>query len=162
MPSDQEIEQRFWKELKASPFLMLGLDGARDGHTQPMTAQLKDDDGSGPIFFFTTRDNGLVSALGDSHRAIATYTAKGHDLFASIHGALHLDEDRATIDALWNSHVEAWYEGGRNDPKLALLRLDTERAELWLGGSGIGAAISRLFGKDPKADYQDNMAKVSL
>lgn len=160
MPSDAEIEQRFWKELKASPFVMLGLDGARDGKTQPMTAQTEGDEG--PLWFFTTKTNSLVEALGQSHRAILTYTAKGHDLFASVHGDLALDTDRANVDRLWNPHVEAWFEGGKDDPKLALLRLDAERAQIWLGGSSIGAAISRLFGKDPKETYADNVAEVAL
>ena len=160
MPDDAQIEARFWKDLKASPFVMLGLDGARDGHTQPMTAQFEGE--SGPLWFFTTKDNGLVAALSQSHRAIATYTGKGHDLFASINGTLSVDTDRANVDRLWNSHVEAWFEGGKSDPKLTLLRLDTEKAELWLGGSSIGAAITRLFGKDPKESYKDNQATVAL
>ena len=160
MADDAAIEARFWKDLKASPFVMLGLDGARDGYTQPMTAQFEGE--SGPLYFFTTKDNSLVDALLESQRAIATYTGKGHDLFASVHGTLSLDNDRATIDRLWNSHVEAWFEGGKDDPKLALLRLDTESAKLWLGGSSIGAAITRLFGKDPKETYKDNIAEVTL
>ena len=160
MSSDAEIEAKFWKDLSASPFVMLGLDGARDGHTQPMAAKSEGD--QGPLWFFTTKDNGLVAALGQSHRAIATYTGKGHDVFASIHGTLSMDADRANVDRLWDSHSEAWYEGGKTDPKLALLRLDTETAEIWLGGSSIGAAISKLFGKDPKADYKDKVAEVQL
>lgn len=160
MPSDAEIETSFWKELKSSPFVMLGLAGARDGHTQPMTAQFEDD--HGPIWFFTSKDNSLVAAMNQSHRAIATFASKGHDMFTSIHGDLVPDNDSATIDRLWNPHVAAWFEGGRDDPKLQLLRLDTERAELWKGGSSIGAAVLRLLGRDPKTDYKDNIAKVSL
>jgi general stress protein 26 len=162
-PSDADIEARFWKELRSAPFLMLGLVDARDGHTQPMTAQTDGDEQSGPLYFFTSRDNGLVEALKQSsQRAIATYTAKGHDLFASIHGGLAIETDNALIDRLWNPHVEAWFEGGRNDPRLTLLRLQAEKAEIWLGGSSIGAAITRLFGRDPKADYKDKVAEVNL
>ena len=160
MADDAEIEAKFWKELKSAPFIMLGLDGARDGYTQPMTAQFEGD--QGPLWFFTTKDNGLVQALGQSHRAIATYVSKGHDLFATIHGELAVDNDRATIDRLWNPHVEAWFEGGKNDPKLTLLRLNTENAKLWLGGSSIGAAITRLFGRDPKQVYEGKTAEVTL
>jgi general stress protein 26 len=161
MADDAEIEARFWKDLKAAPFVMLGLVDARDGHTQPMTAQFEDE--SGPFYFFLNKDNGLIAAMeGAPHRAIATYTAKGHDLFASIHGQLSIATDQATIDRLWNPHVEAWFEGGRDDPKIALLRLDTEKAELWKSGSSIGAAITRLFGRDPKQDYKDNIAEVTL
>lgn len=161
MADDAAIEARFWKDLKASPFVMLGLQGVRDGHTQPMTAQFEGE--SGPIYFFTAKDNGLTVALqGSSQRAIATYVGKGNDLFASIHGTLSEDKNDATIDRLWNTHVAAWFEGGRTDPKVTLLRLDTEKAELWLGGSSIGAAITRLFGKDPKETYKDNIAEVTL
>ncbi|WP_419827244.1 pyridoxamine 5'-phosphate oxidase family protein [Sphingomonas sp.] len=160
MADDSEIEAKFWKALKASPFMMLGLDGARDGHTQPMTAQTEGD--HGPVWFFATKDNSLTKALSESHRAIATFTSKGHDVFASVHGALTVDSDQTTIDRLWNPHVAAWYEGGKTDPNLALLRLDTEKAEIWLGGSSIGAAITRLFGKDPKDTYKDKIAEVTL
>jgi general stress protein 26 len=161
MPTDAEIEARFWKDLKSAPFVMLGLVDARDGHTQPMTAQFEGE--SGPLYFFLTKDNGLITAMeGSSARAIATYTAKGHDLFASIHGTLSVTTDQATIDRLWNPQVEAWFEGGRNDPKLTLLKLDTDRAELWKSGNSIGAAFTRLLGRDPKQDYKDNIAEVAL
>lgn len=160
MADDAELEALFWKELKASPFVMLGLDGARDGHTQPMTAQLEDE--TNVLWFFATKQNGLTTALTQSHRAIATFTGKGHDLFASIHGTLTEDTSAAMIDKLWNSHVAAWYEGGKTDPKIALLRLDPEKATIWKGGSTIGAAITRLLGRDPKNEYKDNMATVTL
>ncbi len=160
MPSDAEIEAKFWKELKSSPFVMLGLNGSEEALGQPMTAQFEGE--AGPIWFFTTKDNTLVEALSESHQAIANYVSKGHDLFAAVHGTLSVDNDRATVDRLWNPHVEAWFEGGKNDPKLALLRLDTTSAQLWLGGSSIGAAIMRMFGRDPKVDYKDNMAEVTL
>ena len=161
MASEQEIEAWFWKDLKAAPFVMLGLQGDRDGHTQPMTAQFEED--GGPLFFFTAKDNGLVQGLEKtSQRAIASYVAKGHDLFASIHGSLSEVTDNAVIDRLWNPHVEAWFEGGRNDPRLCLLKLDTEKAQLWLGGSSIGAMITRLLGRDPKQSYEGKTAEVAL
>lgn len=160
MPSDAEIEAKFWKELKASPFMMLGLNGSHEAHGQPMTAQFEGE--HGPIWFFATKTNTLVEALSESHEAIATYASKGHDVFAAVTGRLSVDNDPTTVDRLWNPHVEAWYEGGKSDPKLALLRLDTASAQLWLGGTSIGAAILRLLGHDPKADYKDNMAEVNL
>jgi hypothetical protein len=34
------------------------------------------------------------------------------------------------IERLWNRFVATWYEGGNDDPKLALLRLDADREEI--------------------------------
>jgi general stress protein 26 len=157
MADEAELEARLWKELRSEMTVMLGLDGARDGHTQPMTA-IFDDSTDNTLWFFTTKDNTLVQ----SHRAIASFTAKGHDLFATIHGAISEDTDPSVVERLWNPHVAAWYEGGKSDPRLCLIRLDPEKATIWKNGSSIGAAITRLLGKDPKDSYKDNMATVSL
>ena len=105
----QELEARFWKALKSDMTMMIGLDGIEDGHARPMTAQLEGN--RGPIWFFTAKDNGIVQKLGENDRAIATFASKGHDLFATVHGRLSLDNDRAIIDKLWNRWIAAWYEG---------------------------------------------------
>jgi len=160
MATPREIEQKFWKALKSDRTLMLGLDGVEDGHARPMTAQSEDD--SSPIWFFTARDSELVKHLGEGHRAIAAFAAKDHELFASIKGNLVLDTDPAVIDRLWNPFVAAWYEGGKQDPKLALLRLDAEHAEVWLNGSSLVAGVRMLLGRDPKQDYKDKVATVDL
>lgn len=160
MPTPQELEAKFWKALKSDMTVMLGLDGLEGGHTRPMTAQI--DGEKGPIWFFTSTDNALVQALSGRSRAIVTFASKGHDLFASVRGSLSLDNDRAVIDRLWNRYVAAWYEGGKDDPKLALLRLDGESAEIWEDGSSLVAGLKMLLGVDPKEDYQDKVAEVPL
>ncbi|RPI45182.1 MAG: general stress protein [Hyphomicrobiaceae bacterium] len=160
MPTPHELEAKFWKALKSDMTMMLGLDGVEDGHARPMTAQVEAD--HGPIWFFTARDNALVQNLANGDRAIATFTSKGHDLFATIHGSVRLDNDRAVIDRLWNRYIAAWYQGGKDDPQLALLRLDPERAEIWLDASSLVAGIKMLLGADPKADYKGRVAELRL
>ncbi len=160
MPTPQELEAKFWKALKSDMTMMIGLDGIEDGHARPMTAQFESE--RGPIWFFTAKDNAIVQRIGRGNRAIATFTSKDHDLFATLHGKLSVDTDRAAIDRLWNRFVAAWYEHGKGDPKLALLRLDAERAEIWLDASSMIAGIKMLLGAgDPKED-KDNVAKVRL
>lgn len=160
MTSPQELESRFWKALRSDRTMMLGLDGVEDGHARPMSAQVEDD--RSPIWFFTSNDNGLVSALARGNRALATFTSKDHDLFATLHGSLSIDNDRAAIDRLWNRYVAAWYEGGKDDPKLTLLRLDAERAEVWLDASSVLAGVKLLLGVDPKQAYRGKVGEVRL
>jgi general stress protein 26 len=162
MPDPREIEEKFWKALKSEMTAMLGLVGAEDGHAQPMTAQLGDRDGRGPIWFFTAKDNDLVQAMGGGSRAMLQFVAKGHDIFASLQGELVPDNDPATIDRLWNRFVAAWFEGGRDDPKLQLIRFDPESAQFWLNGNSLVAGIKMLIGVDPKKDYEDHVAEVEM
>jgi general stress protein 26 len=140
--------------------LMLGLDGVDEGHAQPMTAQL--DGESRSIYFFTSKDTDLAAALQGSHAAFGHFASKHHDLFAAIHGELVIDNDRATIDRLWNRFVAAWYEGGKEDPKLLLLRLDADRAQVWLNESSLLAGVKIMLGRDPKQDYKDKVAEIRL
>lgn len=160
MPTPADLEAKFWKDLKSDMTMMIGLDGSNI-IPRPMTAQLEGDR-NGPIWFFTAKDTELVLGLPGGDQATATFVSKGHGLFATVQGKLRIDNDRAVIDRLWNRFVEAWFEGGKDDPKLTLLRFDAEQAEIWLDGSSLAAGIKMLLGFDPKQEYKDNVAKVDL
>ena len=159
MTDDAKIEARFWKALASERVVMLGVDGVEDGFARPMIVQI--DQERSPLWFFTSSENHIVEALAQGRRAIATFAAKG-ELYASMQGSLSLSHDRATIDKLWNPQVAAWYENGKDDPKLRLLRFDAERAEIWLDGSSFVAGIKSLLGVDPKIDSKDEQASVAL
>jgi general stress protein 26 len=162
MPSDAEIETKFWKAIKSDMTVMLGLACVEECHAQPMTAQFEDATQHGPIWFFTAKDNHLLQALGGGHRSTAHFASKGHDLFATIHGTLVPDNNREMVDRLWNKWVAAWFPGGKEDPKLQLLRFDPDSAQIWLNENSLFAGIKMLLGADPKADYQDKVARVTL
>lgn len=77
-----ELRKLFWEALDDSPFVMLGLVGVEDSRTRPMTAQVDrphdgDKDNGGPIYFFASKSEHLVEAMGQSHRAVAAYAPRG-------------------------------------------------------------------------------------
>lgn len=166
MSNDIEIKEKFWKGLKSDMTMFLGKAEGDDGHARPMTAQLEDDGFRdnlyhGPIWFFTSVDNGLYQQISSGDRAMAHFTSKGHDVWATVHGTFSTSQDRSTIDRLWNRFVAAWYKG-QDDPKIALIRLDPESAEIWIDASSMVAGIKMLLGIDPKEDYKDKVAEVTL
>lgn len=172
MATDAEIRSKFWKSLKSDMTMFLGMAEGEDGHARPMTAQLEDElyDGGeyrGPVWFFTSTDNALYQLIqqaelaGKTPRSMAHFASKGHDVWASVHGSLSTTRDPATIDRLWNRFVAAWYDG-KDDPKIALIRLDAQDAEIWIDASSIVAGIKMLVGIDPKEDYKDKVAEVRL
>lgn len=166
MTNETEIKEKFWKALQSDRTMFLGLAEGEDGHARPMTAQLDDDgqDGNdyhGPIWFFTSTDSSLYQQITTEARATALFVSKGHDVWATVHGSLSTTQDRATIDRLWSRFVAAWYES-KDDPKIALIRLDTDSAEIWIDASSVVAGIKMLLGIDPKEDYKDKVAEVAL
>ena len=159
----QKLEQQFWDALGSDMTVMLGIVGGEESHMRPMTAQLLDDHSNGAIWFFTSNETELARELsGGGRSALLTFASKGHDLFATVHGALRIDNDRAVIDKLWSPFVAAWFEHGKDDPKLTLLRMDAREAEIWSDASSLLAGLKMLIGMDPKEEYRDKVAKVSL
>ncbi len=164
MADEREMEEQFWGALEDSPFVMLGLDHARDSAMQPMTARFEDQDRErGCVWFFTAKDHDLTRALGQDNRAVASFVGKGHDIFASLRGRLVLDNSRAEIARLWNAIVAEWYDG-KDDPKMALLRFELDDAKIWLSDLGgfLKPAVNKLFGRKPEAGMKDKVAEVSF
>ena len=156
----QQLEEKFWSELEKSPFVMLGF---RDGdrQTRPMTAKI---DGR-RIWFFGSKSDDLVGKVIQSRPAAAAFSSKGHDFFADVRGRLVPDNDPAVIDRLWDASVAAWYENGRDDPEVALVRFDTDTADVWdaSGGSLLKAAYHRIKGEDPGGKVaEDQRAEIVL
>ncbi|WP_084582144.1 pyridoxamine 5'-phosphate oxidase family protein [Sphingomonas azotifigens] len=153
MADTVELKQHFWSKLADSPFMMAGL---QDGqHSEPLTAQL-DEDQVDTIFFFIGKDNRMAKG----GPAMLQFVSKGHDFFACLSGTARVDNDFAMIDKLWNSQVEAWFPGGKQDPNLALLRVDIDDAELWETDMSLTGKVKMLFGGKIKSDETGSHAKV--
>lgn len=142
----KELREEFWKAFEKSPFIMIRLDSA-GGHAEPMTAQL-DRDALHTIWFFASRDN-RIAAGG---RAMGQFSAKGHDVFACLAGNLVEETDQSRIDKQWSKEVEAWFPGGRDDPKLMMLRFEIDDAEVWTVEAGLFGTLKLLTGSAIRSD----------
>ena len=158
MADTKELEAKLWKHLEDDRTVMLGAAGVAP---RPMTAIAENE--RAPLWFFTSADTDLGRALDRTPalEATAAFAAKGHDVFATINGALVADNDRAVIDRLWNPFIAAWFEG-KDDPKLRLLRMDAPEAHVWLNENSMLAGIKMMLGSDPKKDYEDKVGDVDL
>ena len=159
MADTQQLEAKFWKALNHDRTLMLGVTGIAP---RPMTALAEEN--RAPLWFFTASDTELSQGLDGSRgkAATATFAAKDHDLFATISGTVVIDNDREVIDRLWNPFVSAWFEKGKEDPKLRLVRLDVADAHVWLNENSLLAGVKLLLGIDPKKSYRDKAGDVNL
>lgn len=128
-------EDQLWEQLEGHTAGMLGISGAAQ-HMQPMTHMIARDENA--LYFFSSKSSELVQALSPGAIAHYTYVNRDHDYHACMKGNLTLSSDRSKIDDYWSPVVAAWFDGGKDDPDLALLRLDLEDAAIWAStGSGI-------------------------
>ena len=154
MVDQTQLKHDLWKRMSQSPFLMVGLIGSGE-HSEPRTAQL-DKDEVDTLWFFIGKDNRIAKG----GQAMAQFVSKGHDYFACMKGEARVQNDRAMIDKLWSKQTEAWFPGGKDDPNLALLRLDIDSAELWETDLALSGRLKMLFGGTIRASESSSHARV--
>lgn len=151
-----ELKTKFWHAMEGSAFVMLQLDADPDT-AAPMTAQL-DRDADSAIWFFTSRQN----RFAEMGPATATFSSRGHDLFARFHGQLVVETSRARLDKQWSNFVEAWFPGGKDDPNLLMLRMDLGEATIWAGGTDLFTTAKMAMGMDVRDDVKDKHVTTTL
>ncbi len=151
-----ELKQKFWHAMADNPVVILGLNGS-DHHHVPMRAQL-DKDAHGQVWFFTGRDHAIARG-GACH---ASYIADDHKLYASLRGKLTEELDQSVIDAHWNNAIAAWYDGGREDPKMIMLRFDINDAEIWTSDTSIKGYFKMLTGTKISPDEIGSHTEVAM
>ncbi|MBA3529851.1 MAG: pyridoxamine 5'-phosphate oxidase family protein [Propionibacteriaceae bacterium] len=83
----------------------------------------------GELWFFTQDPSSKTEQVAANDQVnVALQVDNG---YVSIAGTATVSRDQAMIDELWNRHAAAWFEEGREDPAVALLRVKADSAEYW-------------------------------
>ncbi len=152
----EELKQKFWKALADSPFVFLERK-AEPGEGVVMTAKL-DPDANSAIWFFTQRSNSLAQ-MGE---AVCTFASKGHDVFARFDGRLSEETSRERLDKEWDRITAAWFDGGKDDPNLLMLRMDLGEAQIWDSDLGLYYNTKMILGGDVRDQMPKHTAEVQL
>ncbi len=122
-------EHQLFEEIDGVHAAMLGIEGS--GRLQPMAPEL--DRATKTIWFFTRTDSDLAAAAAEpGARGLFVLVGKHHDYHATLSGSLEERLDPEIRDRFWNSVVEAWFHGGRDDPEMTMLALKLERGHVWV------------------------------
>ncbi|EAR50942.1 hypothetical protein OG2516_13756 [Oceanicola granulosus HTCC2516] len=124
----EDAKGQLFDELARVHAGMLAIDGAGQ-HFQPMTPYCDRD--TGVIWFISSRETDLVRTLSGAMSAHFNFIGKDDDYWACMSGRLEQVEDEAKIDEIWNAVAAAWFEEGREDHDVCLLRFSLDEAAIW-------------------------------
>lgn len=95
--------------------------------SRPMADQEREFDGE--LWFFTADPSHKTDEVrADPEVNVALESGRG---WISISGTAEVVHDRARIDELWSTSAQAWFDHGKDDPSVALLKVSAHSAELW-------------------------------
>lgn len=124
----EEPVKQLWEEIDGVHAGMLGLSGT-DMHMQPMAPFA--DPQANTIWFYVKKDSDLMQKLRPGARAHFCVIGKDHDYHACLSGTLTERKSKDKIDEYWSSVVDAWFEGGKEDPTLTMIALHIDDCEFW-------------------------------
>ena len=108
--------------------MLTTVDEAGEFRSRPMGSQGLGEDGR--LTFFTSLDSAVVDEATSAPVNVA-FADIGKNAYVSVSGHAVLSTDRATIKKLWKPEFKAWFDGGEDDPNIALLHVTIGSAEYW-------------------------------
>lgn len=127
--------------LKKAPWVMLTTarsDGKLLAH--PMVPQQVTDDSD--LWFFLSLTGDQAEALRQGPHVNISVAEAG--TWLSVSGTVAFVQDQAKIDELWNDPAAEWFEGGRTDSSLGLLKVASNSAQFWGTPGGKVRSIAEL------------------
>lgn len=110
--------------------------------TRPMGTQEVDEHGN--FWFFSGRGSHKNEEIKQDDTVQLIYADAGKSEFMSVTGTADVYNDRGKIDELWNGMMKAWFEEGKNDPELTLLRVRPTEAYYWDTKDGKIASMIKI------------------
>lgn len=128
MATQEELDNisKVLAKARIATLTTVASDGAL--HSRPLALQEREFDGD--LWFFTPKPTEKTDEIAQNpHVNVAVH---GGDGYLSIAGTASIVTDEAKIDELWGPSAEAWFEKGREDPRIALVKVSADSAEYWV------------------------------
>jgi len=102
-------------------------------------------DSDGELWFFTGAETAKTEEIRANAHVNVSYSSPRDNRYVSVSGMAAVVHDHQRVKALLSQLDEGWFPQGPDDPDLALLRVEVERAEYWDAPAGTMAEINGLW-----------------
>ncbi|MEP2775602.1 MAG: pyridoxamine 5'-phosphate oxidase family protein [Luteolibacter sp.] len=108
----------FATQLEKAPF-----------HVIPMRVQEADYEGN--LWFFSSKDSTHNAQINADPRVQLIFANSPDMEFMTVFGTASISTDKEQIDRLWDAMVGSWFDGGKDDPNVSLIRVQPALAHYW-------------------------------
>lgn len=146
--------QAMVKDIKYT--MMTTRNGENHLHSCPMNTT-ETSIGAKEIWFIGHKPSETVDNIKQNPEVNLAYVTQESDKYLSISGTAELVEDEEKLNELWSVMYNAYFEQGKDDPKVQLIKVVPHGAEYWANGNAITSAV-----KMAAAALTDNAVEKSL
>ncbi|HUH45744.1 MAG TPA: pyridoxamine 5'-phosphate oxidase family protein [Arenibacter sp.] len=98
-------------------------------HAVPMSRQEVDADGN--IWYLFSAESETYKNIQFNNKVSVLFSHVGDYNFLSLNGVAEISKDDGRIEKYWNKFVEAWFEKGKEDPNIRILKVKVVDAHYW-------------------------------
>lgn len=146
--------QAMVKDIKYT--MMTTRNGENHLHSCPMNTT-ETSIGAKEIWFIGHKPSETVDNIKQNPEVNLAYVTQESDKYLSISGTAELVEDEEKLNELWSVMYNAYFEQGKEDPMVQLIKVVPHGAEYWANGNAITSAV-----KMAAAALTDNAVEKSL
>lgn len=104
---------------------------APDGTISSRPMALQDVPFYGSLWFLTSIKSEKLDEIDADRHVTLSFADPGNSKYIALKGRATYNQDKAKIDELWSAWYTAWFPEGKNDPDIAVLRVDVTEADFW-------------------------------
>lgn len=95
----------------------------------PMSRQEVDEQGN--IWYLLSSESETYHNLEKNKNVTILFSDTSNFNFLSLNGQAEISQDQARIDKYWNKMIEVWFEKGKEDPRIRVLKVVPSEAHYW-------------------------------
>lgn len=131
----QEQIDKIQDVIKDVKFAMMSTVNSKgDVHAWPMTTS-ETSIGAKEIWFIGDKTSDVVKDIQDNPKIGLSYASEDEKNYVSVSANAELSSDQAKLDELWSPVYNAFFEHGKEDPNVQLIKVVPHGVECWLSGS---------------------------
>lgn len=153
----QAIEQlRAMVEAAPNGFFCTHEAGQRRLAARPMNVRRVD--AAGNLWFLSSDDSLKNQELATDHEVELFFQSGKPGCFLHLCGMASVSRDKARIDELWEPVLANWFTGGKDDPRITVIRVTPTEGYYWdQKHGGFVAGVKMLIGAATRQTLDDTI-----
>lgn len=121
---------------------------------RPMTLQECDEDGN--LWFISSASSDKNFEIGQERQVQLFFINNGDYEYLSVFGEAFIYTDKETIEEKWSPMAKAWFEKGKEDPDVTIIRVTPSEIYYWDTKAGKLATLATFVWATVTGKQTDN------
>jgi general stress protein 26 len=109
---------------------------------RPMSAQKIDEEGN--FWFLSANDSHKNADIVIDNKVQLFFQGSAHSDFLSIYGTATISTNKELIKELWEPIIKTWFTEGVDDPRITVIKVETEQGYYWDNKHGNAIAFVKM------------------